>query len=207
MSLSISGELCRCSASRFWGLTGEPKSDTCIFKIKQFFAAGTSCVFVFVFTFYKQWPVWFPCCRFLSWSRQFFPPFLSGTRLSTAINRPTLTRPGMDRRENGIFSPVHAPQSPFLSGISMGLIDFQFDLFLLPPKTGKSTFADKSVWEPPVKSFMSTCARENDSSSSQGTQRQFSENICSEDDLRSRIFGTFVVKFLACLPLLGFSNI
>ena len=39
-----------------------------------------------------------------------------------------------------------------------------------------------------------------------GTQRQFSENICSEDDLRSRIFGTFVVKFLACLALLGFSN-
>ena len=40
-----------------------------------------------------------------------------------------------------------------------------------------------------------------------GTQRQFSENIRSEDDLRSRIFGTFVVKFLAFLPLLGFSNI
>ena len=40
-----------------------------------------------------------------------------------------------------------------------------------------------------------------------GTQRQFSKNICSEDDLRSRIFGTFVVKFLACLPVLGFSNI
>ena len=40
-----------------------------------------------------------------------------------------------------------------------------------------------------------------------GTQRQFSENISSEDDLRSKIFGTFVVKFLACLPLLGFSNI
>ena len=40
-----------------------------------------------------------------------------------------------------------------------------------------------------------------------GTQRQFLENICSEDDLRSRIFGTFVVKFLASLPLLGFSNI
>ena len=33
-----------------------------------------------------------------------------------------------------------------------------------------------------------------------GTQRQFSENICSEDDLRSRILGTFVVNFLlACL--------
>ena len=35
----------------------------------------------------------------------------------------------------------------------------------------------------------------------------FRKNFCSEDDLRSRIFGTFVVKFLACLPLLGFSNI
>ena len=35
----------------------------------------------------------------------------------------------------------------------------------------------------------------------------FRKNICSEEDLRSRIFGTFVVKFLACLPLLGFSNI
>ena len=40
-----------------------------------------------------------------------------------------------------------------------------------------------------------------------GAQRQFSETICSEDDLRSRIFETFVVKFLACLPLLGFSSI
>ena len=40
-----------------------------------------------------------------------------------------------------------------------------------------------------------------------GTQRQFSENICSEDDFRSRIFETFVIKFLAFLPVLGFSNI
>ena len=33
-----------------------------------------------------------------------------------------------------------------------------------------------------------------------GTQRQFSGNICSENDLRSRILGTFVVNFLlACL--------
>ena len=31
-----------------------------------------------------------------------------------------------------------------------------------------------------------------------GTQRQFLENICLEDDSRSRIFGTFVVKFFAC---------
>ena len=28
------------------------------------------------------------------------------------------------------------------------------------------------------------------------TQRQFLESVCSEDDLRSRIFGTFVVKLL-----------
>ena len=34
----------------------------------------------------------------------------------------------------------------------------------------------------------------------------FRKNICSEGDLRSRIFETFVVKFLVCLPLLGFSN-
>ena len=41
-----------------------------------------------------------------------------------------------------------------------------------------------------------------------GTQHQFAENICSEDYLRSRsIFGTFVVKFFACLPHLGFLNI
>ena len=32
------------------------------------------------------------------------------------------------------------------------------------------------------------------------------KNICSEGDLRSRILGTFVVKFLACMPLIGFSN-
>ena len=40
-----------------------------------------------------------------------------------------------------------------------------------------------------------------------GTRRQFLGIICSQDDLRSRIFGTIVVKFLACLPLQGFSKI
>ena len=39
------------------------------------------------------------------------------------------------------------------------------------------------------------------------TQREFLENICLEEELRSKIFGTFVVKFLACLPILEFSNI
>ena len=36
--------------------------------------------------------------------------------------------------------------------------------------------------------------------SNRGTQRQCLENICSENDLRSRILGAFVVKFRACLP-------
>ena len=40
-----------------------------------------------------------------------------------------------------------------------------------------------------------------------GTQPEFLVNISSEDELGARIFGTFVVKFLSCLPLLGFSNI
>ena len=33
-----------------------------------------------------------------------------------------------------------------------------------------------------------------------GHPTSISENICSEDDLRSTIFGTVVVKFLTCLP-------
>ena len=41
----------------------------------------------------------------------------------------------------------------------------------------------------------------------QGHPTSISENICSEDDLRSTIFGTVVVKFLACPPVLVFSNI
>ena len=41
----------------------------------------------------------------------------------------------------------------------------------------------------------------------QGHPTSILENICSEDDLRYRTFGTFFVTFLACLPLLGFSNI
>ena len=54
------------------------------------------------------------------------------------------------------------------------------------------------VWTPP---------RQTTNKEIRGTQRQFSEIICSEDDLRSRIFGSFSVKFLACLLLLGFWNI
>ena len=50
---------------------------------------------------------------------------------------------------------------------------------------------------------ISTCI----SATLRDTHCQFSENICSDDDLRSEIFGTFAVKFLACLPLLGYLNI
>ena len=38
------------------------------------------------------------------------------------------------------------------------------------------------------------------------TNDNFWKIICTEDDLRSRIFGSFSEKLLACLPLLGFSN-
>ena len=58
-----------------------------------------------------------------------------------------------------------------------------------------------------IVNFFGCCSDRRCFYSNRGTQRQFSENICLEDDLRSRIFGTFVVKFLACLPLLGLSNI
>ena len=37
------------------------------------------------------------------------------------------------------------------------------------------------------------------------TQRLFSESICSEDGLKSQIYGTFVVEFHACLPILAWS--
>ena len=55
------------------------------------------------------------------------------------------------------------------------------------------------IWKPLSRAIAATTIR--------GTQLQFSENICSEDDLRSRIFETFVLEFLACLPLLGSLNI
>ena len=54
---------------------------------------------------------------------------------------------------------------------------------------------------------LETCLAEADRVLTGAPNGNFRENICLEDDLRSRIFGAFVVKFLACLPLLGFSNI
>ena len=66
---------------------------------------------------------------------------------------------------------------------------------------GKTAVKPDHLRSPLVRDHLSKTANFRD------TQCQFSENICSEDDLRSRIFGTFVKKFLTCLPLLGFSNI
>ena len=71
---------------------------------------------------------------------------------------------------------------------------------LVPAELNLSVGALKTIRAIKIKTLSMYCLL-------RGTQRQFLENICSEDDLRSRIFGTFVVKFLACLPLLGFSNI
>ena len=73
--------------------------------------------------------------------------------------------------------------------------------FLLHRKGNKSKKGNRQ----PLKPFL--FGNESQEQIARGTKRQFSENICSEDDLKSRIFGTFVEKFLACLPLLGFSNI
>ena len=41
--------------------------------------------------------------------------------------------------------------------------------------------------------------RERNEQKTGASNENFRKNICSEDDLRSRIFGTFVVEF-SCLP-------
>ena len=61
--------------------------------------------------------------------------------------------------------------------------------------------------QPRGESFEFLIAGTNVTWTSGAPNDNFRKNICSEGDLRSRIFETFVVKFLACLPLLGFSNI
>ena len=76
----------------------------------------------------------------------------------------------------------------------------------LKPGTGRQNKIDCTIQSLPTKIDLQKDCVENPRRN-RGSQRQFSENICSEDDSRSRIFGTFVVKFLACLLLLGFSNI
>ena len=58
-----------------------------------------------------------------------------------------------------------------------------------------------------LRDIQKTAARETRQDAQGHPTGIFWENICSEDNFRTRIFGTFVVKFLACLTLLGFSNI
>ena len=56
--------------------------------------------------------------------------------------------------------------------------------------------------------FRTSCADNvHESQTSGAPNENLRKIICSEDDLRSRIFGSFSVKFLACLPFLGFSII
>ena len=55
--------------------------------------------------------------------------------------------------------------------------------------------------------FCGKSERESGSSTQGHPTSIFRKSVYSEDDLRSRIFGTFVVKSLTYLPLLGFSNI
>ena len=71
----------------------------------------------------------------------------------------------------------------------------------------KTTPVKKVLWNRENLTLKGGTPGSNNRKLNRGTQRQFSENICSEDDLRSRIFGIFVAKSLACLPLLGFSNV
>ena len=71
-------------------------------------------------------------------------------------------------------------------------------------KTRRGIFYKCQKWTFRIHSrfFLETPARDNQNSLPQirGTQLQFSENIFSDDDLRSRIFRTFVLNFLlTCL--------
>ena len=118
------------------------------------------------------------------------------------------------------INKANIPLIPSTEPVSLSVVEFCTHRRHYPLKqarTDKETFRLKIfyhyfvVFRLPcyfgsIASFLNVAARK-DCHRFRGTQQQSSENICSEDDLTSRIFGTFVVKFLACLPLLGFSNI
>ena len=70
------------------------------------------------------------------------------------------------------------------------------DLMKTLSKQEKQRLLNRTLLDPLASSFSGRAPNGN-----------FRGNICSEDDLRSRTFGAFVVKLLAFLPLLGFSNI
>ena len=79
---------------------------------------------------------------------------------------------------------------------------------LLKGKWKQSATLARNTWTPrAVQELTGYISRSASKTFAGAPNGNFRENICSEDDLRTRIFGTFVVKFLACLPLLRFSNI
>ena len=86
-----------------------------------------------------------------------------------------------------------ANAKPCLSKIATG------DMALKQPQR-KAEMVTKLMTEDRLKLHSNKAKCKQNCKILRGTQRHFSENICSEDDLRSRIFGKFFVKFLACLP-------
>ena len=106
--------------------------------------------------------------------------------MALPIFRPTARVP---RRALECFGCIHLQH--WLSHLSAGIF---LSFFLLKDSKKRGKRIQYLISKHSTKSaFCYTCIP-----AGRGTQRQFSENICSEDDLRSRIFGTFVVKFLAC---------
>ena len=87
------------------------------------------------------------------------------------------------------------------------------DIFLLHKFYKLLKLQPCSCLDPLVGSAMGslTCPAKGQCPTSAFGTRENGRNICltgfSEDELRSRIFGTFVVKFFACVPLLGFLNL
>ena len=72
------------------------------------------------------------------------------------------------------------------------------------PKTENTQLENRNTWNPKTATHNTKTNKPETENLTRkkhrDTQRQFSENICSDDDLRSRIFGKFLEYFLlACL--------
>ena len=73
------------------------------------------------------------------------------------------------------------------TGLSLELLRV-VDLIVIPVKRRWFCYTpreDEAAWRPPPIMYDRVVCH----CTFRGTQRQFSENICSEDDLKSRIFG------------------
>ena len=91
--------------------------------------------------------------------------------------------------------------APFLTQITRILFSLTLTLFSRRPHWLESLSRARTTKT--VRYSLLSAKRGSILRYTRGTQRQFSQYICSEDELRSRIFGTFVVR----LPPLGFQNI